>query len=328
MRGPNSLFRGRRDPFQWLTGESLLPTFDFLDTSTTSSALMLRVRKPVLYTLSLAMGLPVFGAESQGVEPMAHEAFHIGPLAVSNSMVMTWLVAIGLVVVLRIVVGRPKLVPSRGQAMVENLIVGIKDIVDPIVGPAAIKATFPLLIALFAYILIQNWSGLIPGVGTILMRHGNGRWMELARPAHSDMNGTIALSLCAFLVGLVLVLRFAGLKAILIDVFGNKANRKDVSAFVYYPLSLIFFAVGLLELVSIFFARPISLSFRLYGNIFGGENLLHSMSAISRWGLPIPFYFMELLVGLVQAFVFTLLIAVYVGLLTNHGESKPHDAHH
>jgi len=292
---------------------------------------MSRVRKLAVFLLPLATVLPAFGAE-EGIAPMAHRVFHIGPLPVSNSMVMTWLVAIALIIVIRIVVGRPKLVPSRGQAMIENLIIGIKDIVDPIVGPAAIKATFPLLIALFAYILIQNWSGLIPGVGTIMMRHGTGRWMELVRPAHSDMNGTIALSLCAFVVGFILVLRFAGLKAVLIDIFGNKANKKDVSAFVYYPLSLIFFAVGVLELVSIFFARPISLSFRLYGNIFGGENLLHSMSAISRWGLPIPFYFMELLVGLVQAFVFTLLIAVYVGLLTNHGdghgEGKPHDSHH
>ena len=248
-------------------------------------------------------------------------------------MVMTWLVAIGLVVVIRLAVGRPKLVPSRGQAMIESLITGIKDIVDPIVGPSAMKATFPLLIALFTYILIQNWSGLIPGVGTILKRgHTSGEWMEFVRPAHSDMNGTIALSACAFIAGLILVLRFAGIKAVLVDIFGNKANKKDVSAFVYYPLSLIFFAVGLLELVSIFFARPISLSFRLYGNIFGGENLLHSMSAITRWGLPIPFYFMEILVGLVQAFVFTLLIAVYIGLLTNHGdghgEGKAHDSHH
>ncbi|HZZ59387.1 MAG TPA: F0F1 ATP synthase subunit A, partial [Opitutaceae bacterium] len=72
----------------------------------------------------------------------------------------------------------------------------------------------------------------------------------------------------------------------------------------------------------------ISLSFRLYGNIFGGENLLHSMSAITRWGLPMPFYFMELLVGLVQAFVFTLLIAVYIGLLTSHSDNHGHDKAH
>jgi len=294
---------------------------------------MSRVRKFALISLPLATALPAFGAEESGVAPMAHRVLQLGPLQVSNSMVMTWLVAIGLVVVIRLAVGRPKLVPSRGQAMIESLITGIKDIVDPIVGPSAMKATFPLLIALFTYILIQNWSGLIPGVGTILKRgRTSGEWMEFVRPAHSDMNGTIALSACAFIAGLILVLRFAGIKAVLVDIFGNKANKKDVSAFVYYPLSLIFFAVGLLELVSIFFARPISLSFRLYGNIFGGENLLHSMSAITRWGLPIPFYFMEILVGLVQAFVFTLLIAVYIGLLTNHGdghgEGKAHDSHH
>ncbi len=298
---------------------------------------MPRVRHIALIFTSLAAVLPAFGAEGKGLEPMAHPMFHVGPLPVSNSIVMTWIVAIVLIIAIRIVVGSPKLVPSHGQAIVESLVTGIKDIVDPIVGSKAIKATFPLLIALFTYILIQNWSGLIPGVGTIMMRHGTaGEWMEFVRPAHSDMNGTIALSFCAFIAGLILVLRFAGIKTVLVDVFGNKATKGDVSPFVYYPLSIIFVAVGVLELVSIFFARPISLSFRLYGNIFGGENLLHSMSAICRWGLPVPFYFMELLVGLVQAFVFTLLIAVYVGLLTNHGDGhaeaagkdQPHGAHH
>ena len=128
-------------------------------------------------------------------------------------MVMTWVVAIALVIVIRVVVGRPKLVPSHGQAVIESVLTGIKDIVDPIVGSKAIKAAFPLLMALFTYILIQNWSGLIPGVGTVLMRsHTDGKWMEFARPAYADMNGTIALSLCAFIAGLILVMRFAGIK--------------------------------------------------------------------------------------------------------------------
>jgi F-type H+-transporting ATPase subunit a len=78
--------------------------------------------------------------------------------------------------------------------------------------------------------------------------------------------------------------------------------------------------------VSIIF-RPISLSFRLFGNVYGGENLLHAMSAMSRWGLPIPFYFLELLIGFVQALVFTLLVSVYIGLICNHGDdhSDTHD---
>ncbi len=286
---------------------------------------MTRVKTLTLFLSALALATPALAAEEHGVEAMAAPLFHIGPLPVNNSMLMTWIVALVLIVVVRLVVRKPQLIPTRGQAVIESVLEGIRDVVDPIIGHRAIKATFPLLIALFVYILIQNWSGLVPGVGTILMRsHQTGEWMELVRPGAADMNGTIALSLCAFTAGLILVLRFAGVKTILVDVFGNKADKNDLPALVYYPLSLVFIAVGFLELISIFFARPISLSFRLYGNIFGGENLMHSMSAISRWGLPLPFYFMELLVGLVQAFVFTLLIAVYIGLLTNHGDGHEH----
>ena len=92
---------------------------------------------------------------------------------------------------------------------------------------------------------------------------------------------------------------------------------------------MIFFLVGIIELISIAF-RPVTLSFRLFGNVFGGENLLAAMSSISRWGLPIPFYFFELIIGVVQALVFTLLVSVYIGLICNHGgddHSKKDEAH-
>jgi len=84
--------------------------------------------------------------------------------------------------------------------------------------------------------------------------------------------------------------------------------------------------VGIIEIVSIVF-RPVSLSFRLFGNVFGGENLMHSMSAISKWGLPIPFYFLEMLIGFVQALVFTLLVSVYIGLICNHGDDHAEEGH-
>jgi F-type H+-transporting ATPase subunit a len=286
---------------------------------------MTRAKRLGLFLLSFATLSPAFAAEKPGVEAMAAPLFQIGPLPITNSMLMTWIVAVGLIILVRLMVGKPRLVPNHGQAMVEGVLEWLKDIVGPIIGSRAIAATFPLLTGLFVFILIENWSGLIPGVGTIMMRsHTTGEWMELVRPAGADMNSTIALSLCAFLAGFILVLRFAGPKAILVDLFGNKADKNEVSPFVYYPLSIIFVLVGFLELVSIFIARPISLSFRLYGNIFGGENLLHSMSAITRWGLPLPFYGMEVLVGAVQAFVFTLLISVYIGLLTSHDASHDH----
>jgi F-type H+-transporting ATPase subunit a len=103
------------------------------------------------------------------------------------------------------------------------------------------------------------------------------------------------------------------------DIFGNKADKTEIPAYIYYPLFVVFFAVGVIEVISILF-RPVSLSFRLFGNVFGGENLLHAMSGIQKWGLPIPFYFLELLIGFVQALVFTLLVSVYIGLICNHGD--------
>ena len=84
-------------------------------------------------------------------------------------------------------------------------------------------------------------------------------------------------------------------------------------------LTPIFIMVGFIEVISIAF-RPVSLSFRLFGNVYGGENLLTSMTGLVPYLLPIPFYFYEILVGVVQALIFTLLVAIYIGLITNHGE--------
>ncbi len=288
---------------------------------------MTGLRKLALLAATFAATAPAWAADAKPMSPMAERMFSVGPLPVTNSMVLTWLVALALILLIRMAIRHPQLIPTRSQALVEGVIEAIRDIVDPIVGPKAAKASFPLLIGLFVYIMIQNWSSLIPGVGTVMMlKHG--AWMEAVRPADADMNGTVALTVASFVVGFIIVLRFAGPKAIFKDIFGNKADKRDVPAIVYYPLYLVFFAVGVLELISIFFARPVSLSFRLYGNIFGGENLIHSMSAICRWGLPVPFYFMELLVGVVQALVFTLLVSVYIGLICNHGDGHaPEGAH-
>ena len=115
------------------------------------------------------------------------------------------------------------------------------------------------------------------------------------------------------------IMRYSGPAFVIKELFGNKAEKGEVPIAIYIPLFAVFFAVGLIEVVSILF-RPISLSFRLFGNVFGGENLLHAMSGISRWGLPIPFYFLELLIGFVQALVFVLLVSVYIGLICNHGD--------
>jgi F-type H+-transporting ATPase subunit a len=288
---------------------------------------MIRATQKILCLLPfLATGGTAFAAEEHTLHAEAEKLFSVGPLPVSNSMITSWVVAALLIIAVRLIVKTPKLIPSRGQAVIESILEGIMDLVGPIVGPKAIKAAFPLLMAFFTYILIQNWSGLVPGVGTIQILH-QGEWHGIIRPGNADMNGTVALALVSFFAWLYLIFRFAGPKAVFLDLFGNKADKRDVHAAIYYPLFVIFFLVGLLEIISIIF-RPVSLSFRLFGNVFGGENLLHSMSAICQWLLPVPFYGMELMVGFVQAFVFTLLVAVYVGLICNHGDDHGHDDAH
>lgn len=252
--------------------------------------------------------------------------FEIFGLPVTNSIITTWIVAIALIIVIRLSLGsRPKLIPGRGQALIESLIDGVKGLIEPIVGKRTAPAALPLLLTLFVFILINNWSGLLPGVGTIGMeRHapdGTRFFDPFIRPFTADMNGTIALALVAMGGWLLLILRFAGPKIILHDLFGNKADRREVPAAIYYFLTLIFLAVGLIEVISIAI-RPVSLSFRLFGNVFGGENLLHGTAFV------FPFYFLELLIGLVQALVFTLLVSVYIGLICNHGDDHEHEHGH
>jgi len=286
-----------------------------------------RARITSVLALSLATGLPAFAAESKGVEQVAPQLFHIGPLPVSDSMVTSWVVALVIILVIRIAAGRKTLRPGRGQVVVESLVQGILDLTAPIVGSKVARVTFPLLVGLFTFILMQNWSGLFPGVGTVMMRsHVTGEWMEFVRPGNADLNMTFALAIVAMSAWLYFILRYAGVRVVFQDLFGNKAERSELPLPLYLFLYIIFFLVGIIEVVSIMF-RPISLSFRLFGNVFGGENLMHSMSAIFQWGLPIPFYFLEMLIGLVQALVFTLLVSVYIGLICNHGDEHAGEGH-
>lgn len=266
-------------------------------------------------------------AANAAVELSATPLFHVFGMPVTNSMVTSWIVSLALLFAVRLFVGRPKLVPTRGQAVIEGALDGIRGVVEPIVGKKAIGGALPLLLCLFVFILIQNWSGLLPGVGSIGMGHplADGSFHithPFIRPGNADMNGTAALAIVAMIAWAFLILRYAGLRVILFDIFGNKATKGEVSAVVYYPLTVLFLLVGIIEIVSILF-RPVSLSFRLFGNVFGGENLIHEMMP---WG-AFPFYFMEVLVGFVQALVFTLLTAVYIGLICNHGDEHEGEHH-
>ena len=139
------------------------------------------------------------------------------------------------------------------------------------------------------------------------------------RPANADFNATLGMALVAMLAWLIISLRVAGPKFFVWELFGNKADKKETPSLIYVMLAPIFMMVGVIEIISICF-RPVSLSFRLFGNVFGGENLLTSMTGMVPYLVPIPFYFYEVLVGVIQALIFTLLVAIYIGLMTNHEE--------
>ena len=241
-------------------------------------------------------------------------------LPFTNSMAMTWAVSILLVLGIRLSVGKPTIIPGKAQAVVETVISALRDLIEMIVGPKMIGKTFPILICLFTFILIQNWSGLLPGLGAIGIEH-NGHITPFLRAGNADINMVFGLTLVHFVAWFYFVMRYAGPKALFIDLFGNKAPKGEVPTAMYIAMFFMFGLVGLIEVISLVF-RNVSLPLRLFGNIFGGDNLMEHMTAMQGWFVPIPFYFMEVLVGFVQALVFTILVSVYIGQICNHSEEE------
>jgi len=278
-----------------------------------------------ILVLPFIFALQLNGAGAGGVSLTAEKAFSIGPLPVTNSMITSWIISLTIILVVRLLVGKTSLIPNKGQLFVESIVGGLRNVIEPIVGRRLFFPSFWLLSGLFIFILIQNWSGLLPGVGSVGYYDETGKYTSLIRPGNADLNMTLALAAVANLAWLYFIFKYEGLKSIIVHIFGNKADKNEVGIYTFIGLIPIFFAVGVIEVISIMF-RPVSLSFRLFGNVYGGESLLHKMFTIVpgfEWIVPVPFYFMEILIGLVQALVFMLLIAVFIGLMCNHG-----DEHH
>jgi len=283
---------------------------------------MLHVKKLLGSAAAILVTSRALANEGGGVAPAAAKLVNFGNgWAITNSMATGWAVSALFILLVFLLVGKPRVLPTKGQAVFESILEALRDLFEPIVGKKVFPVAFPLLVTFFLFILFHNWMGLIPGVGTIGWGHETDGHFEMVRPLirpfNSDFNGTIALALISFGAWLIIVLKYAGPKLIFVDLFGNKADKKETPAWLYPFLSLIFFVVGFIEVFSICI-RPFTLSVRLFGNIFGGENLLHGT------GFFFVFYFMELLVGLIQALVFTLLTSVYIGLLCNHGDDHDH----
>ena len=249
---------------------------------------------------------------------------------ITNSMLVSWIVALGLIVFAQVATRNMRQVPSGAQNFVEWLVEALYKFIAGIIGPHLAQQTFWFFATIFIFVLSANWFGLIPGVGSLGWGYQTGHGFRIAQPlfrgANADVNMTLAMSLVFFASWFVWAFQEVGWRGFLHELFAPKGETHGVLRLL---LVVVFFAAGCLEVVSILF-RPISLSFRLYGNIFAGENLLEAMAKLVPgfgWLVPIPFYFLELVMGLVQALVFMLLTAVFTMLMCQREAEAPTVAH-
>ena len=244
----------------------------------------------------------------------AEPIFQIGNFQVTNSLLNSSLAVLVIVVLCVALRLRLKQIPGRIQQIFEILLEGALSLCDQVTNDRKTSLKiFPLVTSLFIFILVNNWLGLLPIVGSIGFVQ-NSVFIPIFRAGTADINTTLALS-----IAIVIGSNIFGIIAIGVwKTFNKYVNiralagivkkfREDKSVIIVAPIE---FFVGILELIGEM-AKVASLSFRLFGNVFAGEVLLASMGAIFLYILPTPFLFLEVFIGLIQALIFALLAAVY-----------------
>ena len=243
----------------------------------------------------------------------AEKLFNIGPLPITNSILTTWIVTIILIAFALIATKKVTAIPQGLQNVAEAMIEAFQDLVSSI-APDKTKVFLPIVASFFFFILFGNYLGLLPGFGTIgffLPSEASAKegvhqvFVPLFRSINSDLNTTAALAVVSLIATHYLAIKYLG--------FGHYIAK-------FINLNPIFLFVGLLELIGEA-TKILSLSFRLFGNIFAGEVLLTTASTkLFAFIIPIPFYFLEILVGFVQALIFAMLTLVFMTILTSKAE--------
>lgn len=289
----------------------------------------------VFLTLSVLGSASAFAAEGHEALPLhAERVFELSEhIYITNSMIMVWVVALVLVAVAQLATKRMTLVPKGVQNFVEWLVECLFGFFSNIMGEHLAKRTFWFLATCFILILFTNWAGLIPGVGTIGFElqgkdvaEGD-QFRPFFRGANADLNLTMAMSLTFFALWFYWSLTEIGPANFVKHIFAPKGQFKGIMMVL---MASLFMFVGLIEVLSIA-VRPVALMFRLYGNVYAGESMLETLMTMFnlpawlQWLPAMPFYFLELLVGFVQALVFVLLCAVFTKLMCEHHDDHDHD---
>lgn len=249
----------------------------------------------------------------------AEPLYKVGDFSITNSLINSWIVVLLIVVLSVLVRVRVRLVPRGIQNFFEFVMESMIDVFNSVTGDKkTTEKLFPFIFSFFVLILLTNWSGLLPGMGSVGMvvsEHGQNMFVSFMRGGTADVNTTLSLAIIGVVASHIFgvisigiwnhVNKFVNIKTLLAI---PAKIREDKMVLMINPVH---FFVGLIELVGEV-AKVISLTLRLFGNIFAGEVLLATMSGILAFGLPIPFMFMEVLVGLIQAFIFSILVLSYL----------------
>src|SRR3990170_7692721 len=233
----------------------------------------------------------------------AEKIFSIGPIPITNTILTTWIVTFILIAFAYMATRKISAVPQGLQNIAEVAVETFQDLVSTIAGDKT-KVFLPIVGSFFFFILFGNYLGLLPGIGSIgFFEYHNGKevFVPFLRSINSDLNTTVALALVSLFATHYLAIKYLGVSGYL----GK-----------FFALNPIFFFLGLLEIIGEA-TKILSLSFRLFGNIFAGEVLLTTATTrLFAFLVPIPFYFLEILVGFVQALIFAMLTLVFMVILT------------
>ncbi|MGH7196341.1 MAG: F0F1 ATP synthase subunit A [Candidatus Saccharimonadales bacterium] len=249
-------------------------------------------------------------AEGPGVPLAAEPVVHLGPLAITNSMLFGMITAVAVLVLFAMAARRTSLRPkSKFAFTIETVVEFLLNIAQENFGGDRKKALkhLPLLLTLFTFILISNLSGLLPGVGTVMTQTPEGE-VPLLRAFTTDLNATLALAVLS--IGLV---QFYAIKEL--GILGHLKHYFTDKP--WNPMNLF---IGLIEVMGEFI-RILTLSMRLFGVIYAGEVLLHVIGELAGnfgWAATIPVYLMEIFFSAIQAYLFVMLTTVYLSIATSH----------
>ncbi|HUT21928.1 MAG TPA: F0F1 ATP synthase subunit A [Candidatus Bipolaricaulota bacterium] len=243
----------------------------------------------------------------------AEPIFHLGKFTITNSLLTTWVVVCFLIVAAVVLKKKLKKEPKGYQNLVEMIFDGFLNVMDGVTGSRKLSIKFfPIVTTIFLFVIFCNWVGLLPGVGSIgfhELHEGKEAFVPLFRAGSADLNMTLAVAVIA-----VAATHFFGI--VTLGVVKHVGKFISLKNLIKNP---IMFFIGILETIGEV-AKTISFSFRLFGNVFAGEVLLTVVAFLVPYIAPLPFLFLEIFVGLIQAVVFAMLTLVFLSVQTMEHE--------